>query len=455
MTNTEAEQQEMQTNPAETPNQPKPEKTPSEFRRDRISNIDREISQFNYKATSHEEIQELQNQREIEYQNKMKDFGDLSISDESKELIRIKMVDDVIGLAQDDDKKFNELQKEKQQLGKIDLADTLISEKGGVVDLKTDSYKNFNPNKFERFLIQKGSYFDKEAVFKIGELSRDEETVKTESRNLKLIENANVKNGQSLDVHFVKQIGDLFKNEQMIGLATEYLQDNQELKNSLSVQQKTEAISQVIENLQKLNVTTEALESGLPSYDGKKMASESKYWAQKLATEGLLDDDTAKELADIFDRYGNDLNSEELVFCHGDCHGDNIFLNINSSGELETSLIDFEGLRISNKYHDWCEILNKSEFLRSLAQNQPDVYGGMQKAVERAWLDPSIQYNEDEIIDNLTGNDNAKKINFRLTKIYDMLSRMMTSKKNNPLEKERTNLYRNLIKSEIQKIQSQ
>ena len=52
-------------------------------------------------------------------------------------------------------------------------------------------------------------------------------------------------------------------------------------------------------------------------------------------------------------------------------------------------------------------------------------------------------------------SDPDKIINFRLTKIYDMLSRMIVDKDSrNDLGQERAKLYGNLIKSEVDKIES-
>ena len=57
------------------------------------------------------------------------------------------------------------------------------------------------------------------------------------------------------------------------------------------------------------------------------------------------------------------------------------------------SLLDFEGLRISNQYHDWSEILNKSTFLKHVQQNRPELYDPIKKNVEnRIFLYPNFSH---------------------------------------------------------------
>ena len=458
MTNLENNQKETSSHQEdEQHTQSQPEKSPSELRQERLNQIDQEIGGINYQATTPEEIQNIQEQRENEYQSKVTELEQglgTNLSDESKEMIHKNMVNSAVEHAQRDNEIFNELQREKNQLEKIDSAESLIIQSGGNIDHKTLPYKNFDSRKYDRFLIQKGELSGNEVVFKVGEIETDEQTVKTESRNLITVEQAKIKEGQAVDVHFVKQVGEIFDDGKMIGLATEYLEDNPDIKKELSSEQKTATIGRVIDNLRRLEVSDEAKESGLRIHDGDTISRDAVHFAQEMEKSGMLNSETVKILQELFQENSEALTEEELVFCHGDCHGDNIFVQKKPDGTIQESLLDFEGLRISNKYHDWCEILNKSAFLKHVATEKPEIYQKIQKNVENMWLDPSVQFNEDEIINKLTENEEGKKVNFSLTKIYDMLSRMIAGKNSNsPLEQERLNLFSDLITREVAKIE--
>lgn len=87
--------------------------------KNRLAKIYDELGSFNYKAKSQEEITELQTQRNEEYQKQIKDFDDLNLSEESKEIIQSKMVNDVIEQAQQENEKFAKLNIQKTILENI------------------------------------------------------------------------------------------------------------------------------------------------------------------------------------------------------------------------------------------------------------------------------------------------------------------------------------------------
>ena len=93
-----------------------PAKSPSEHRQERIEEIDQELERFNYQAKSQAEIQEVQKQREEEYQMQMKKLGDLPVGEESREIIHGKMVGEVIEHARDENEMFIGLNKERRKL---------------------------------------------------------------------------------------------------------------------------------------------------------------------------------------------------------------------------------------------------------------------------------------------------------------------------------------------------
>lgn len=352
----------------------------------------------------------------------------------------------------EDNIRVTQLESRQDELGsqeKILQAQNLIEQTGGAIDTETKPYKNFDKAKHERFLIQKGEIDGQDVVFKVGE-AKDERTVQNESRNLKAIELAPVKPDEALDVHFVRQVGDVYKNDKAVGLATEYIQDDPELKKQLSAQQKIEVMANVIDNLQRLTVTDAARESGMPVHDGQKISRDSQYFLQQLVIEGRLDQATAEALQRQFQAAETSLIAEEPVFVHGDAHGDNIFVNQKEDGTLDTAVLDFEGLRISNKYHDWSELINKSVFLKHIQKDKPELFEPIKRNVENMWLDASVEFDEQAIINKVSGGDPEKARNFKLTRMYDMLNRIMSGKNSeSPMAQERVNLYLEQLKKNV------
>lgn len=281
---------------------------------------------------------------------------------------------------------------------------------GGEIDEKTRPYKQFTASMHERFLIQRGKLGSQEVVFKVAE-HKDKGLVENESRNLRTIEHAPVKPGAAVDVHFVHQAGEKFGNEHMFGFATEYIQDDVELKRQMTPDQKIATISSVIDNLQKLTVTDAARESGLSVHDGRKIVKDAQYFLSELTREGLLGHEVVEQLRERFEQSSATLSQEELVFVHGDAHGDNIFVQ-QGDGKIDVALLDFEGLRISNKYHDWVELLNKAVFLQGLENNRPADFEQLKQKIKDMWLDSSVMLDEARIMDKLTGGDPQKKRTF-------------------------------------------
>lgn len=369
----------------------------------------------------------------------------LELSDETKKLLDEKMKGEIAQI-RERMVKYQELLRE----GKITRAHDLIDSVGGSVDSETKPYKQFNPSKQERFLVQKGRFRDTEVVFKVGE-SGDREAIQNESRNLHVVEKASSGLGVQPDIHFVQQEGDVFENDKMCGLATEYIQDDPELKRNLTPGQKVDIIGKTIDNLQQLPVTDEARESGVPIHDGETIVRDAQYFLATLSQEGRIDAENGKALQELFSGARPSFLAEKSVFVHGDAHGDNIFIKNNENGELDISLLDFEGLRISNQYHDWSEILNKASFLQHLQKNRPELFEPIKGNVENMWLDASVTLDEQQIVDKVAGGNPDKARNFRLTRIYDMLTRIMNDRNSKiPLVQERVRLYLEYIQKEVQ-----
>lgn len=415
--------------PSERPEAPK---APEQLRAERIGAIKQGLDSYEGPQDDREF-----GARATEIRQQYERAGEgVELSDETKQMLDDKMKGEIAGTQE----RMAQHQEQKQEW-RVLRAQELILTTGGKIDSNEKPYKQFNPKKHERFLIQKGEFHDSEAVFKIGE-AKDRATIQNESRNLRVIEGAPVESGKKLDVHFIRQVGDVFEDDEMVGLATEYIQDNPELKRSLSAQQKVEIIGRTIENLQKLSVTDEARDSGLPSHDGEKIVRDAQHFLDTLLQEGRIDSETVSALQETFREALPSLMAEQPVFVHGDAHGDNIFVREAENGELDISLLDFEGLRISNQYHDWSEILNKSAFLKHLQANRPELFDPIKNNVENMWLDESVAFDEQAIIDRVSKGDPDKARNFRLTRAYDMLTRIMNDKNSgHPVAKERVDLY--------------
>ena len=70
------------------------------------------------------------------------------------------------------------------------------------------------------------------------------------------------------------------------------------------------------------------------------------------------------------------------------------------------------------------------------------------------WLDESVIFDEQQIIDKVTEGDPDKARNFRLTRAYDMLARIMNDRNStHPAVQERVKLYLEQLQKEAQKIQ--
>lgn len=408
------------------------QKTPEQLRAEHIGEIKQQLD--SYEGPQDDRDLDLR-ANEIRQQYWKASEG-VELSNETKQLLDDKVRGE-IAWAQD---RMTQHQEQKQEW-QVLRAQELVRTAGGKIDSGEKPYKRFDPKKHERFLIQKGEFHDLEAVFKIGE-AKDRGTIQNESRNLQVIEGAPVKPGENLDVHFVREVGDVFEDDEMVGLATEYIHDNPELKRSLSTQQKVDIIGHTIENLQKLSVTNEARNSGLPSHDGEKIVRDAQHFLDTLLQEGRMDSETVSVLQKTFREALPLLLAEQPVFVHGDAHGDNIFVREAENGELDISLLDFEGLRISNQYHDWSEILNKSTFLKHLQANRSELFDPIKSNVENMWLDESVAFDEQAIIDRVSEGDPDKARNFRLTRAYDMLTRIMNDRNSgHPVAKERVGLY--------------
>lgn len=415
--------------PSEKPEAPI---TPEQLRAERIGAIKQGLDSYE----GPQDDRELE-MRAAEIRQQYERVGeDLELSDETKQQLDENMRSEIVG-TQERRSQFQEQRQKWQVLRGQELVHTA----GGKLDPSEKPYKRFNPKKHERFLIQKGEFHDTEAVFKVGE-AKERDTIQNESKNLRVIDSAPVKPGENLDIHFVREIGDVFEDDEMVGLATEYIQDNPELKRSLSAQQKVEIIGRTIKNLQKLSVTDEARERGLPSHDGEKIVRDAQHFLDTLLQEGRIDSETVSMLQETFRSALPSLMAEQPVFVHGDVHGDNIFVDKTENGELDISLLDFEGLRISNQYHDWSEILNKSTFLKHLQANRSELFDPIKNNVENMWLDESVAFDEQAIIDRVSEGDPDKVKNFRLTRAYDMLTRIVNDKNSgHPVAKERVDLY--------------
>ena len=210
---------------------PEPVKTAEQLRADQISLIEQKMVGVQAHAKSETEIGDFNAKKEEDKESRLADIQSslgVTLSKESRQLLQQRLVEEPVDFAQQQHAKLGSLMAERAALEgekpptreqKIADATSLIGVAGGIVDRQTGPYKSFRPEKQDRFLIQKGTREGRPAVFKVGEL-KDSRAIQNETRNLGVVEHAQVKPGQSLDVHFVRQLGETFQDEKMVGLAT-------------------------------------------------------------------------------------------------------------------------------------------------------------------------------------------------------------------------------------------
>jgi len=132
MTNPEDIRKETQPQEAEKPAQLEPEKSPSELIQERLTQINHDLGDFNQRATKPEEIQQIQESRQQEYDSKMAELEQglgIPLGAESKKMIHQNMVDGAIEQAQRDNERFDNLQRLKKAAETLSPEDFLYFEK--------------------------------------------------------------------------------------------------------------------------------------------------------------------------------------------------------------------------------------------------------------------------------------------------------------------------------------
>ena len=141
--------------------------SPSEIRNERIATIEHESNQYAGPKIDRElEIAVEETRQQFAHAGEA-----FELSDETKRLLGEKMNGEI---AQTRERMFK--YQELLQKGKIARANDLIDSVGGRLDSGIKPFKQFNPSKQERFLVQKGRVRDAEVVFKVGE-SGDREAI--------------------------------------------------------------------------------------------------------------------------------------------------------------------------------------------------------------------------------------------------------------------------------------
>lgn len=132
MVNPENEQKEVQPQETEKPVQLQPEKSSSEIRDERVSRINQELEGFDLQASTPDEVQQIQKQREQEYRSKVAELEQglgTELSDESKDQIHQNMVGSAIEQAQKDNERFDNLQRLRKAAETLSPEDFVYFEK--------------------------------------------------------------------------------------------------------------------------------------------------------------------------------------------------------------------------------------------------------------------------------------------------------------------------------------
>ena len=88
-----------------------------------------------------------------------------------------------------------------------------------------------------------------------------------------------------------------------------------------------------------------------------------------------------------------------------------------------------------------------------LEQTRPDLFSHIADNVKNMWLDSSVEFDEDAIMQEVCENDDNKMRNFRITRIYDLLSRSMSARGNeHPFEQEAKKVRKTIIEEQMQKL---
>lgn len=115
----DSEKQPKTTEVAEQPQHESAAQTLTEKRSVRIDQVSKELDRFSHVASSQQEIDIIQSQREQEYQSKLAEIESglgQKLSDESAEMIHANLVDSVIGQAQKENERFDALTEERKKL---------------------------------------------------------------------------------------------------------------------------------------------------------------------------------------------------------------------------------------------------------------------------------------------------------------------------------------------------
>lgn len=98
---------------------PQHERSSFEMRTERMAQIDQELKDFHHQAASPEEVQQIQAQRQKEFQSKIAEIEGgigITLSEESTRIIHEKMVEGVIEHAQKQNVRFDALTDERERL---------------------------------------------------------------------------------------------------------------------------------------------------------------------------------------------------------------------------------------------------------------------------------------------------------------------------------------------------
>ncbi len=310
---------------------------------------------------------------------------------------------------------------------RVSAGDALISAAGGTVDEGAAPYKSFDPAQRERFYVLRGLRGGADVVFKIADPDGAEQ-LRTEVKNLRAIARAESRVERPLRIGFVRLQGEPFSDGTMEGIATEFAQDDQETRRKLGGEDKVRLVARAIEGIQRLPVDiADVRAAGIEELSAEKIIRDGSYFLSRLSELGALDAEVADLLSKRFERARPSLGAEPPVFVHGDTHGGNLFLQPGQSGDPDIRVIDLEALRVSNRYVDWANILNKHLAISTIQRERPELIEPILATVESIWLDASVPFDVDKTKDAICGNDPARREDFDMTRAYLMAEKMLAS----------------------------
>ncbi|OGL98327.1 hypothetical protein A2318_03105 [Candidatus Uhrbacteria bacterium RIFOXYB2_FULL_45_11] len=341
------------------------------------------------------------------------------------ELIAENKLDEAILVAQ------NQVEKPTAEL----YRETLIAhaqqssiEHGYQPDAQTAPYKSFGNR--ERFYIQKCISKDGETVV-VKVAAPERQSKEALHREITVLQQANnalestIEHGKNPQITFPKII-DSWKQEENIGLVTEFIPDSKDTKRSMTGAGRGAILKRAIEGLHQIEIPDSFKENGPRVLDGNAHAERAKRFLDRALKNEAVSKEEAENIAKLFEDSIDLIDQFPQKLSHGDLHAENIAYEKNEDGTDKLTIMDLEALRINNEFFDWATMANLSSLGRFVESHQ-DAFAPILDQLQASWIDgKSAELEsmvEQDVIEKHPKGDDAMKV-FRLMRIMHVLEKM-------------------------------